>query len=214
MNSCWLHWESRIHPISFTRRIDSLKLPPFSVILMMNCFCGMVDRRKAFSLISSLDHCQKSSPSRISGTPRAGFEPAQNLSSGLVELSCAVVVITTTPRRHSSFFFSLDLTKSLLSHHFEDPYSPFHSHLYQLLPQILLDLIPEVLTPWYNLLYGIPHLDVQTFSWPNLQDYPCLFHLYVTLSKLKGSYISRYIILIVCFLIIDANHCKRYLHLQ
>ena len=30
--------------------------------------------------------------------PRAGFEPAQNLSSGLVEWSCAVV-ITTTPRR-------------------------------------------------------------------------------------------------------------------
>ena len=42
-------------------------------------FCGMVDRRKAFSLISSRDHCQRSSPSR------AGFEPAQNLSSGLVE---------------------------------------------------------------------------------------------------------------------------------
>ena len=25
--------------------------------IMMSCFCGMVDRRKAFSLISSLDHC-------------------------------------------------------------------------------------------------------------------------------------------------------------
>ena len=48
------------------------------------CFCGMVDRRKVFSLISSRDHCQRSSPSRISETPRAGFEPAQNLSSGLV----------------------------------------------------------------------------------------------------------------------------------
>ena len=32
-------------------------------------------------------------------THRAGFEPAQNLSSGLGEWSCAVV-ITTTPRRH------------------------------------------------------------------------------------------------------------------
>ena len=52
---------------------------------LMNCFCGMVDRRKALSLISSRDHCQRSSPSRISDTPRAGFEPAQNLSSGLVE---------------------------------------------------------------------------------------------------------------------------------
>ena len=36
----------------------------------LNCFCGMVDRRKAFSLISSRDHCQRSSPSRISDTPR------------------------------------------------------------------------------------------------------------------------------------------------
>ena len=58
----------------------------------------MVDRRKAFSHISSRDHCQRSSPSRISHTPRAGFEPAQNLNSGLVEWGCAVV-ITTTPRR-------------------------------------------------------------------------------------------------------------------
>ena len=43
-------------------------------IELMNCFCGMVDRRKAFSLISSRDHCQRSSPSWISDTPRAGFE--------------------------------------------------------------------------------------------------------------------------------------------
>ena len=72
------------------------------MMIMMNCFCGMVDRRKAFSLISSRDHCQRSSPSRISDTPRAGFEAAQNLSSGLVEWSCAVIWssdnhFTTTP---------------------------------------------------------------------------------------------------------------------
>ena len=48
-------------------------------------FCGMVEPRKGFSLISSRDHFQRSSSSRISDTPRAGFEPAQNLSSGLVE---------------------------------------------------------------------------------------------------------------------------------
>ena len=67
---------------------------------MMNCFCGMADRRKAFSLISSRDHGQRSSPSQISNTPWAGFEPAQSLSSGLVEWRCAVV-ITTTPRCRS-----------------------------------------------------------------------------------------------------------------
>ena len=48
---------------------------------------------------SSRDHYQRSLPSRISDTLRAGFEPAQNLSSGLVEWSCTVV-ITTTPRHH------------------------------------------------------------------------------------------------------------------
>ena len=54
------------------------------------------DRRKAFRLISNRNHCQRSSPSRISDTPRAGFEPAQNMSSGLVKWSCTVVR-TTTP---------------------------------------------------------------------------------------------------------------------
>ena len=29
-------------------------------------FCGIVDRRKAFSLLFSRDHCQRSSTSRIS----------------------------------------------------------------------------------------------------------------------------------------------------
>ena len=58
----------------------------------LNCFCGMVNRRKVFNLTSSRDHCQRSSPTRISDTPRAGFEPAENLSSGLVEWSCAVVI--------------------------------------------------------------------------------------------------------------------------
>ena len=59
----------------------------------------MVDRPKAFSLISSQDHCQRSSPSRMSDTLWTGFEPVENLSSGLVGWSCAVV-ITTTPLRH------------------------------------------------------------------------------------------------------------------
>ena len=30
------------------------------MIMMINCFCGMVDQRKAFILISSWDHCQRS----------------------------------------------------------------------------------------------------------------------------------------------------------
>ena len=61
------------------------------LFLWMNYFCGIVDQWKALSLISSQDHCQRSSPSQ------AGFEPAWNLNSGFAEWSCAVV-ITTTPR--------------------------------------------------------------------------------------------------------------------
>ena len=52
---------------------------------MMICFCGMVDQQKTFNLISSQDHCQRSSPLQISNMPQAGFEPAQSLSSDLVE---------------------------------------------------------------------------------------------------------------------------------
>ena len=68
---------------------------------MMNCFCGMVDRRKVFSLIYSRDHFQRSSLLSNSNTPWTGFEPAQNLISGIVKWGGAVV-ITTTPRRHNS----------------------------------------------------------------------------------------------------------------
>ena len=79
--------------------VESLRM--IMMKMMMNCFCGMVDWRKAFSLISNRDHYQRSSPSRISDTPRAGFEPMQNLSLSLFEWSCAIV-ITTTPSSYSS----------------------------------------------------------------------------------------------------------------
>ena len=72
--------------------------------MMMNCFCGIVDWRKVLSFIYSRDHCQRSSPSRISDKTRTGFKPAQNTSSGLVEWNCAVA-ITTTPRHHGSSFY-------------------------------------------------------------------------------------------------------------
>ena len=60
----------------------SYKMMLMMMMMMMNCFCGMVDLRKAFSLTSSWDHCQRSSPSQIFDMLRAGFEPVQNLSSG------------------------------------------------------------------------------------------------------------------------------------
>ena len=72
------------HRIALYSNVKSVMMM-MMMMMMMNCFCGMVDRRKAFSLISSRDHCQRSSPLRISDTLRARFEPAQNLSTGLVE---------------------------------------------------------------------------------------------------------------------------------
>ena len=77
---------------------------------MMNCFCGKVNRRKAFGLISSPDHCQRSSPSRVSDTVRAGFEPAQNLNWSLFEWNCALVITTKNmatfiQKEHSGDYF-------------------------------------------------------------------------------------------------------------
>ena len=62
---------------------------------MMNCFCSIVDQWKMSSLISSRDYYQRSSLLQISDMLRAGFEPAQNLSSGFVEWSRSVVITTT-----------------------------------------------------------------------------------------------------------------------
>ena len=51
----------------------------------LNCFRGMVDRGKTFDLISSHEHCQRSSLSGISEMLQAEFEPEQNMSQGFVE---------------------------------------------------------------------------------------------------------------------------------
>ena len=45
-----------------------------------------------------------SSPVRISNTPQAGFEPAENLNSGLVEWSCAVVINNTLQHHHYNHY--------------------------------------------------------------------------------------------------------------
>ena len=64
-------------------------------MMMMNYFCGMVDQWKVFTFISSRDHCQSFSPSRISNMPWARLESAQNLNSDFVEWGCAVMITTT-----------------------------------------------------------------------------------------------------------------------
>ena len=69
----------------FTAGISvSPRVLPISVEL----FCGMVDRRKAlFSLISSRDHFQRSSPTRIPAHPRQDLNLRRTWSLDFVECS-------------------------------------------------------------------------------------------------------------------------------
>ena len=88
--------------------------PATSVMIMIiNCFQGMVEQWKVLTLISSQNHCLRFSPLQISDMPLAGFEPAQNLSSGFVEGSCAEV-ITNTPWCHKILY---DILYELLHEH-------------------------------------------------------------------------------------------------
>ena len=88
-------------------------MPWHCIKMMMNCFCSMVDWRKVFSLNSSQGHCQRSSSSWISDMLQPVFESVQNLSSGFVECSCAIVM-TTTPRCHFCTFLYIMYIFALL----------------------------------------------------------------------------------------------------
>ena len=72
-------------------------------MIMMRYSFGMVDWQKAFSLIFSWGYCQRSSPSWNSDMPQAGFEAAQNLSSGLVESR----MLDTLAVCHTMFIFAV-----------------------------------------------------------------------------------------------------------
>ena len=84
------------------------------MMIMMNCFCGMIDQGKVCSLLRPLPEILTITFLMPQNMPRAGFEPVQNLSSGLVEWSCAVVIATTSP----SFPFSWDIKKILQTYCF------------------------------------------------------------------------------------------------
>ena len=51
----------------------------YVITILWIAFCGIVERKKEFNFIYIQDHCQRLSAVRISDTPRAGFEPVQNL---------------------------------------------------------------------------------------------------------------------------------------
>ena len=69
------------------------------MMMMMNCFVVWLTDERCLALFPARSITTDPHPLRISDTPRAGFELAQNLSSGFVEWSSAVV-ITITPRHH------------------------------------------------------------------------------------------------------------------
>ena len=53
---------------TFVNTFHYSQLPPFVVMMIINCFCDMDEQQKVFTLISSWDHCQRSSSSWISNT--------------------------------------------------------------------------------------------------------------------------------------------------
>ena len=61
------------------------------MLIMKNCLCRMAGRWNALSIVSGRD-CFQSISSSYTSTPREGFKPAQNLSSGFVEWSSAIVL--------------------------------------------------------------------------------------------------------------------------
>ena len=119
------------------------------LMMMMNCFCGTVDRHQVFSLVSSRDHCQRSLPLPICDTPWAGFEPAQNLSSGLFEWSCAVVITTTQQRSHHFFTDGLGISQRVNS-----PRRPFIA--FPLLLGGILKYFGDNFWAWFPILRAVP----------------------------------------------------------
>ena len=61
------------------------------MMMLMSYFFGMFERRMAFSLISSGDHCQRSSPLRISGAEPVFKPNLMNLGSSYSHYTTASI---------------------------------------------------------------------------------------------------------------------------
>lgn len=88
-------WNRNVIILSKVIKHVSLRMTTRFMMTIMNRFGRMVARQKATSLISSRHHCWRFSSLETTHTPRAGFEPVQNVNSSFVQQSCAVVIITT-----------------------------------------------------------------------------------------------------------------------
>ena len=87
----------------------------------MNCFCGLVDQRKALTLISSWNNCGGVSLSQTSDMPQAGFESLPTLSSDFVKWDCAVVITNTQLHDHHTIF-----DKLIIECNFRESYCSIH----------------------------------------------------------------------------------------
>ena len=89
---------------------DLLKCNTFLINMLWTIFWWTVDDE-----LFLWDHCQRSSPLRISEALWAGLEPAENLSLGLAEWSCAVVM-TTTSSCHLYYFTKVTILAWSVKH--------------------------------------------------------------------------------------------------
>ena len=122
LTSKWLNCRSRNNPLCWNELVLTFSLSKILLVVLIASFTideDDVDEffsrnaewpTKGVSLIYSRAIVKHSC--HIPDTPLGRFELAQNLCSGLVEWSCAVVITTTHWRRNSfKLFFSLRFHK-------------------------------------------------------------------------------------------------------
>ena len=63
------------------------------IMMMMICFCGIIDRPKAFSFIFSQNRFRRFSPTQTFKPP-AAFEQTQNLRSCIIECTCGFLTFS------------------------------------------------------------------------------------------------------------------------
>ena len=112
----WMHDRHCFKTPFSSQRVNG----PQMIMMMINCFRGMVEQRNAFSLVSSRDHCLRSSPSRISDTPQTGLEPAPKFRISWMKLCSSDNHCIVEPLRDCRDCTSLQgSTFILLFHHFD-----------------------------------------------------------------------------------------------
>ena len=151
----------------------------------------MVVRWKAFSLIFSWDHCQRSSPSEISDTPQAGFEPAENLSSGLVKGSCAVLITTTPYDNIYIYIYIYQNDKEIKPIYIFDTYILYYTIIYIILYAyyIILYILYYILCIISNIIIYTIH-SIYIYKFIYIINAYVYINLYVNMSNIYIIYVN------------------------